>query len=108
MDAWACTLLPPPLRAGEGWGGVLLLLYSRKFQSGFVPLPRPEPPFSVWPEKRGPKRGHPDGAPCAHPWAPGARAAYGVFRRHIHVPAKNWLASMRAILRTFLHPPAVP
>ena len=23
----------------------------------------------------------------------GARAGYGVFRRHIHVPAKNWLAS---------------
>jgi hypothetical protein len=26
-----------------------------------------EPPFSEWPEKRGPKRGHPASAPCGHP-----------------------------------------
>ena len=37
--------------------------------------------FSAWPEKSSQKRGHPDGAPSAHPWAPGTRAGYGVFRR---------------------------
>src|SRR6185312_413055 len=38
----------------------------------------------------------------------GARAGSGVFRRHLPVPAKNWPASLPAILRTFLHPPAAP
>jgi len=36
---------------------------------------------------------------------PGARTGYGVFRRHVHVPAENWPESIRAIL-TDSPPPA--
>ena len=77
----------------------------RKRQGGFVRLSAPELLSLCMPkEKVAKEKRHPDGAPCAHPWAPGARAGSGVFRRHLRVPAENWLASMRAILTDFPSP----
>src|SRR6185312_5265985 len=81
---------PLPL-AGEG-----LFLHDSRDSKRFVRLSAPELLLLCLSKVEVTKRKrHPDGAPCAHPWAPGARAGSGVFRRHIHVPAKNWPASCR-------------
>src|SRR6185503_9626140 len=103
MQAFAPS---PAGRGGLGWGAFASVLpqVSERFRAAawaratFLCLAR-----ETWPKER-PPRWRALQASCL----PGARAGYGVFRRHIHVPAENWPASLRAILRTFLHPPAAP
>jgi len=75
--------MAPALRSEErGWGrGALASLAGYDTKAVSCALWARELLFSAWPEKSSQKRGHPDGAPCAHPWAPGARAGSGVFRR---------------------------
>ncbi len=85
-----------------------LLSRFRKFQSGFVHLPVAEfLSLCVAKEKGTKEKGHPDGAPSGHP-ALRVRGRVPGFFDGTPVPAKNWPASVRAILRTFLHPPAAP
>ncbi len=118
------SFAPSPLR-GEGWGeGRVLAMSSadsaflaviasdkavscrcRKEQSGFERLPAPELLLLCLSKGEVTKRKrHPDGAPSGHP-ALRVRGRVPGFFDGTPVPAKNWPASLRAILSDF-PPPA--
>ena len=64
----------------------------------------PEPPFSVWPEKRGPKRGHPASAPRRHPACEVRESGPGFSNGH-PVRAKRSRHPCRLPLRGLSSPP---